>query len=132
LASCGIDLGTTNSLIAVIEEGKPKLIPNALGQVLTPSCVGIDDAGAVLVGQAAKERLITHPGMTHASFKQLMGSKQLPPFGKASYRAEELYQFVLRSLKKDAEAYLNEAVSDVVISRKQRRPPASNRNDGAG
>jgi molecular chaperone HscC len=116
LASCGIDLGTTNSLIAVIEEGRPKLIPNALGQVLTPSCVGIDDTGAVLVGQAAKERLITHPGMTAASFKRLMGSKQLTALGKTSYRAEELSQFVLRSLKEDAEAYLKETVSDVVIS----------------
>jgi molecular chaperone HscC len=116
LASCGIDLGTTNSLIAVIEEGRPKLIPNALGQVLTPSCVGLDDSGAVLVGQAAKERLITHPGMTAASFKRLMGSKQLTPLGKTSYRAEELSQFVLRSLKEDVEAYLGQTVSDVVIS----------------
>jgi molecular chaperone HscC len=116
LASCGIDLGTTNSLIAVIEEGKPKLIPNALGRVLTPSCVGIDDTGAILVGQAAKERLITHPGMTAASFKRLMGSKQVTPLGKTSYRAEELSQFVLRALKEDAEAYLRTPVSDVVIS----------------
>lgn len=116
MAFCGIDLGTTNSLIAVIEEGKPKLIPNALGQFLTPSAVGIDDSGAVLVGQAAKERLITHPGMTAASFKRLMGSKQTTPLGKASYRPEELSQFVLRALKEDAEAYLKQPVSDVVIS----------------
>jgi molecular chaperone HscC len=116
LAFCGIDLGTTNSLIAVIEEGTPKLIPNALGQVLTPSCVGIGDTGAVLVGQAAKERLITHPRMTAASFKRLMGSKEESVLGKSSYRPEELSQFVLRSLKEDAEAYLKESVSDVVIS----------------
>lgn len=116
MASCGIDLGTTNSLIAAIEEGRPKLIPNALGQVLTPSCVGIDGSGAVLVGQAAKERLVTDPAMTAASFKRLMGSKQVIPLGKSSYRAEELSQFVLRSLKEDAEAYLKQTVSDVVIS----------------
>jgi molecular chaperone HscC len=60
VAFFGIDLGTTNSLVATIVEGKPKLIPNPLGQFLTPSCVGVDDTGAVLVGQAAKERLITH------------------------------------------------------------------------
>jgi molecular chaperone HscC len=116
LAFCGIDLGTTNSLIAVIEDGKPKLIPNALGQALTPSCVGIDDTGAVLVGQAAKERLITHPEMTAASFKRLMGSKEETLLGKTSYRPEELSQFVLRSLKEDAETYLNTPLSDVVIS----------------
>jgi molecular chaperone HscC len=116
VAFCGIDLGTTNSLIATIEEGKPKLIPNPLGQFLTPSCVGVDDSGAVLVGQAAKERLITHPGMTAASFKRLMGSKEATFLGKTSYRPEELSQFVLRSLKEDAEAYLKAPVSDVVIS----------------
>lgn len=116
MAFCGIDLGTTNSLIAVIEEGKPRLIPNALGQVLTPSCVGIDDDGAVLVGQAARERLITHPGMTAASFKRLMGSKQLTSLGRTSYRAEELSQFVLRALKEDAESHLQQAVSEVVVS----------------
>jgi len=116
LASCGIDLGTTNSLIAVIDDGKPKLIPNALGQVLTPSCVGVEDNGAILVGQAAKERLITDPALTAASFKRLMGSRQETFLGKMAYRPEELSQFVLRSLKEDAEAYLREPVSDVVIS----------------
>ena len=116
LAFCGIDLGTTNSLIAVIEDGKPKLIPNALGQFLTPSCVGVSDTGAVLVGQAAKERLITDPRMTAASFKRLMGSKEETVLGKTSYRPEELSQFVLRSLKEDAEAFLKESVSEVVIS----------------
>jgi molecular chaperone HscC len=116
VAFCGIDLGTTNSLIATIEDGKPKLIPNSLGRFLTPSCVGIDDGGAVLVGQAAKERLITHPGMTAASFKRLMGSKEATFLGETSYRPEELSQFVLRSLKEDAEAWLKEPVSDVVIS----------------
>jgi molecular chaperone HscC len=116
LAVCGIDLGTTNSLIAVIEDGKPKLIPNVLGQVLTPSCVGIDKTGAVLVGQGAKERLITHPAMTAASFKRLMGSTEATFLGKTSYRPEELSQFVLRSLKEDAEAYLKAPVLEVVVS----------------
>lgn len=116
MAFFGIDLGTTNSLVATIVEGKPKLIPNPLGQFLTPSCVGVDDTGAVLVGQAAKERLITHPGMTAASFKRLMGSKEVTRLGETAYRPEELSQFVLRSLKEDAEAYLKEPVSDVVIS----------------
>jgi molecular chaperone HscC len=116
LAVCGIDLGTTNSLIAIIEDGQPKLIPNVLGQVLTPSCVGIDETGTVLVGEGAKERLITHPAMTTASFKRLMGSTGATFLGKTSYRPEELSQFVLRSLKEDAEAYLKAPVLEAVIS----------------
>lgn len=116
MALCGIDLGTTNSLIAIMEGGKPKLIPNALGQMLTPSCVGIDDTGTVLVGQAAAERLITHPTMTAASFKRLMGSREQTTLGTSAYRPEELSHFVLRALKDDAETYLQEPVSDVVIS----------------
>ena len=70
---CGIDLGTTNSLIAVFDDGAPRLIPNALGDALTPSVVGVDDDGAVLVGKAARERLLSHPDRTVASFKRLMG-----------------------------------------------------------
>ena len=63
----GIDLGTTNSLIAALQDGRARAIPNALGQILTPSVVSVDDAGVVLVGRAARERAITHPRRTAAS-----------------------------------------------------------------
>ena len=116
MAICGIDLGTTNSLISVIEGGKPKLIPNVLGAFLTPSCVGLDEEGNVLTGQAAKERLITHPDITVSSFKRLMGSPVTTALGKFNFRPEELSQFILKALKADAEAVLGEPVEEVVIS----------------
>ena len=87
-----------------------------LGSRLTPSVVGLDDDGQVLVGQAAKERLITHPGLTAAVFKRLMGTDRLTQLGSRSFRAEELSSFVLRSLKADAEALLGEPVNEAVIS----------------
>ncbi len=71
----GIDLGTTNSLAAIWRDGKASIIPNALGEHLTPSCVSIDDDGTVLVGRAARERLQTHPQLTAAVFKRYMGSE---------------------------------------------------------
>jgi molecular chaperone HscC len=113
---CGIDLGTTNSLIAVFDDGAPRLIPNALGDVLTPSAVGIDDAGAVLVGKAARERLLSHPDRTAASFKRLMGSEQQTQLGKLQFRPEELSALVLRSLKADAEQHLGAPIDEVIIS----------------
>ena len=70
----GIDLGTTNSLIGVWEDGQSKLIENSLGKVLTPSVVGLDDTGELLVGEAARDRLITHPELSVAAFKRWMGS----------------------------------------------------------
>ena len=65
----GIDLGTTNSLIAVWDQGAARLIPNSLGEILTPSCVSVDEDGTILVGRAARERLQTHPDRTAAVFK---------------------------------------------------------------
>ena len=71
MAVIGIDLGTTNSLVCVFRNGKAELIPNKLGNILTPSCIGFaDDRETILVGQAAKDRLITHPELTAASFKR--------------------------------------------------------------
>src|SRR5690349_6615191 len=100
---CGIDLGTTNSLIAIWKEGTPLIIPNALGSNLTPSAVGVDDNGSILVGQAAKERLSTHPQLTAVNFKRYMGTNREIRLGKRSFRAEELSSFVIRSLVSDAE-----------------------------
>ncbi len=112
----GIDLGTTHSLVAVWKDGAPRLVPNALGHALTPSCVGIDDDGSVLVGEAARERLQTHPQRTAALFKRYMGSARTVRLGDRDYRPEELSALVLRSLKTDAEAFLGEAVTEAVVT----------------
>ncbi len=77
----GIDLGTTNSLVAVWREEASELVPNALGQFLTPSVVGLDDQGRVLVGQAAKERLHTHPRSTHRAVQAPHGQRPGSPPG---------------------------------------------------
>jgi molecular chaperone HscC len=112
----GIDLGTTNSLVAIWRDGKSQLIPNSLGDTLTPSCVSVDEDGSILVGRAAKERLQTHPELTAAVFKRYMGSDKKIKLGKREFRAEELSSFVLKSLKADAEAFLGEAVTEAVIT----------------
>jgi molecular chaperone HscC len=116
MALCGIDLGTTNSLISVFGEDGPRLIPNAHGEVLTPSAVGIGGDGAVLVGKAARERLLTHPDRTIASFKRLMGTAESHKLAKFTFRPEELSALVLRSLKEDAEAHLGKPVTEAIIS----------------
>lgn len=117
----GIDLGTTNSLVSYWSDEGPKLIPNALGSFLTPSVVGIDDQGDILIGEAAKERLITHPDLTIGDFKRTMGSERQVTLGQKgqhsySFRPEELSAFVLRSLKADAEQHLGSEVSEAIIS----------------
>lgn len=112
----GIDLGTTNSLVACWRDGKAHVIPNALGKVLTPSCVGLDDDGTVLVGAAARARLQTHPHLTTALFKRYMGSERVTRLGKRDFRPEELSSLVLRALKEDAEAYLGQAVEEAIIT----------------
>jgi molecular chaperone HscC len=112
----GIDLGTTNSLVAVWRDGKASIIPNALGQHLTPSCVGMDDDGTVLIGEAARARLQTHPHMTAALFKRYMGSERKTQLGKQTFRPEELSSMVLRSLKEDAEAFLGHKVEEAIIT----------------
>jgi molecular chaperone HscC len=112
----GIDLGTTNSLIGVWRDGATVLIPNALGQTLTPSAVGFGDDGAMLVGLPARERLPTHPVLTATAFKRYMGTDRLLFLGDKGFRPEELSALVLRSLKADAEAYLGEPVDEAIIT----------------
>ncbi|MET0267975.1 MAG: molecular chaperone HscC [Duganella sp.] len=112
----GIDLGTTNSLIAVWENGAARLIPNSLGEVLTPSCVSIDEDGTILVGRAARERLQTHPDRTAAVFKRYMGSDKTLRLGKREFRPEELSALILRALKEDAEAALGQPVTEAIIT----------------
>jgi len=112
----GIDLGTTNSLITCLEDGVARAIPNVLGQRLTPSVVSVDNDGTVLVGQTARERMLTHPTRTAAAFKRLMGSHQDLKLGERTFKPEELSALVLRSLKADVHAALGVTVEDVVIS----------------
>lgn len=115
-ALLGIDLGTTNSLIAVWREGRAELIPNALGDVLTPSVVSLDEDETILVGKAARARLTTHPERTAAAFKRFMGSDRQIHLGSRQFSPEELSALVLGSLKQDAEAFLGQTVTEAVIS----------------
>ncbi|WP_084580400.1 Hsp70 family protein [Sphingomonas azotifigens] len=112
----GIDLGTTNSAAAIWRDGQSVLVPNALGDLLTPSAVSIADDGSVLVGMAARERQSTHPRDTVTAFKRYIGTQQTVKLGKRSFDAEDLSALVLRSLKADVEAFTGEAVTGAVIT----------------
>ena len=116
MALVGIDLGTTNSLISVFTDNGPELIQNSSGTFLTPSVVGVSDNGEILVGEAAKHRLITHPDKTIARFKRSMGTAKTHRLGKKDYKAEELSAIVLRALKADAEIHLGQPVNRAIIS----------------
>lgn len=111
----GIDLGTTNSLAATWQDS-PVIIPNALGEHLTPSIVGVDDDGKILVGAIAKERLISHPLLTVSLFKRYMGSEKIFNLGEHNFLPEEIASFIIRSLKEDAEKFLGKIVTEAVIS----------------
>lgn len=112
----GIDLGTTNSLVSCYGDEGPKIIPNRLGENLTPSVVSIDEEGNVYVGRTAQERSVTHPETTASLFKRSIGSdKEFRLSGKV-FRAEELSSFVLRALKEDAESFLGCPVTEAIIS----------------
>ncbi|MEY0025667.1 Hsp70 family protein [Providencia rettgeri] len=112
----GIDLGTSNSAVSLWLDGKSVLIPNLQGNVLTPSVVGLDDAGQIIVGQAAHERLQSHPNITKASFKRYMGTDATITLGKLVFRAEEVSALLLRQLKDDVEEWLGYVVKDAVIT----------------
>ncbi|GAA3096378.1 molecular chaperone HscC [Rhizobium viscosum] len=116
MAIIGIDLGTSNSLVAVWSENGAELIANALGETLTPSAVSIADDGVLLVGRAAADRLITHPQRSVASFKRWMGSANGTQLAGKTWRAEELSALVLKSLKDDVESSLGEEIVEAVIS----------------
>jgi molecular chaperone HscC len=112
----GIDLGTTHSLVGVYEDGAPRLIPNALGKLLTPSVVSVGEDGTILVGDAARDRLISHPQASVASFKRWMGSRRETRLGQRAYLPEELSALVIRSLLDDAEVALGRRPQEAVIS----------------
>ena len=111
----GIDLGTTNSLVAYFTEDGPQIIPNRLGNHMTPSVVSVDGE-QVYVGETAKERQILFPDSSVSVFKRNMGSQKVYQLDGKRFTAEELSSFVLRSLKEDAEHYLQEPVKEAVIS----------------
>ena len=112
----GIDLGTTNSLVAYYTEEGPKIIPNRLGKPMTPSVVSIDEEGQIYVGESAAERMLLYPGSGASLFKRSMGSNKKFSLLEKEFTAEELSSFVLRFLKEDAENYLSEEVTEAVIS----------------
>lgn len=111
----GVDLGTTNSLAVVYKEGKPVLIPNAFGEYITPSAISILD-GKIVVGKLAKERLITHPECSASLFKRNMGTDVTYTLDKKEYDAATLSSFIVKQLIEDAQNYLHEEISEVVIS----------------
>ena len=117
MAVIGIDLGTrTNSLGCVYRNGKAELIPNAYGSYLTPSVVSMTEDGKLIVGQPAKDRLITHPERTVSSFKKDMGTGRSWKPGEKSFLPEELSSLVIRSIVEDAQNYLGEEIEEAVIS----------------
>ncbi len=112
----GIDLGTTNSLVACYTKDGPKIIPNRLGKNLTPSVISVDEEGDVYVGETALERMSLYPDSVALAFKRSMGSDREYILSGKKYKPEELSGLVLRALKEDAETYLGEPVTEAVIS----------------
>ncbi len=112
----GIDLGTTNSCVAVMEGGKPTVIPNAEGQRTTPSVVAFTKTGERLVGDPAKRQAITNPDRTISSIKRHMGTDYKVTIDGKSYTPQEISAMILQKLKADAESYLGETVSEAVIT----------------
>ncbi len=112
----GIDLGTTNSVVSVLEAGDPLVIPNAEGSRTTPSVVAFSKAGEVLVGEVAKRQAITNPGRTIRSVKRHMGTDWKIEIDGKDYTAQEISARTLMKLKSDAESYLNDTVTQAVIT----------------
>ena len=112
----GIDLGTTNSCVAVMEGGEPVVIANAEGMRTTPSVVAFSKDGERMVGHVAKRQAITNPDRTVSSIKREMGSNYRVTIDGKSYTPQEISSMVLMKLKADAEAYLGQPVTEAVIT----------------
>ena len=112
----GIDLGTTNSCVAVMEGGEAVVIPNAEGNRTTPSVVAFSKTGERMVGQVAKRQAITNPDRTISSIKREMGTDHRISIDDKSYTPQEISAMILQKLKADAEAYLGQSVSEAVIT----------------
>src|ERR1700710_175749 len=112
----GIDLGTTNSVVSVLEGGEPTVIANAEGARTTPSVVAFSKSGEVLVGEVAKRQAVTNVDRTIRSVKRQMGTDWSVKIDDKSFTPQQISAFVLQKLKRDAEAYLGETVTDAVIT----------------
>ncbi len=112
----GIDLGTTNSVVAALEAGEPTVIPNAEGSRTTPSVVAFSKSGEVLVGEVAKRQAITNPDRTVRSVKRHMGTDWKIEIDGKNYSAQEISARILQKLKRDAEAYLGDTVTQAVVT----------------
>ena len=112
----GIDLGTTNSVVAVLEGGEPTVIPNAEGSRTTPSVVAFAKNGEVLVGEVAKRQAVTNVDRTIRSVKRHMGTDWKTRIDDKTFTPQQISAFILQKLKRDAEAYLGESVTDAVIT----------------
>ena len=112
----GIDLGTTNSCMAIMEAGQPVVIPNAEGARTTPSVVAFTKEGERLVGSLAKRQAVTNPQRTVSSIKRRMGTSEKVQIDDTSYTPQEISAMILQKLKRDAEAYLGETISRAVIT----------------
>ena len=112
----GIDLGTTNSCVAVMEGGEAVVIPNAEGTRITPSVVAFSKEGERMVGEVAKRQAITNPDRTIVSIKRHMGTRHTVDIGDKKYTPQEISAMILQKLKQDAEGYLGEAVHEAVIT----------------
>ena len=112
----GIDLGTSNSLAAYFTEEGPQIIPNRLGKSLTPSIVSIDEEGHIYVGETAREQMLLNQNSGASVFKRNIGSNKVYELLGQSFTSEELSSFLLRTIKEDAESYLGEIITEVIIS----------------
>ncbi|MEW6171833.1 MAG: molecular chaperone DnaK [Bacillota bacterium] len=112
----GIDLGTTNSCMAIMEGGEPVIIPNAEGGRTTPSVVAFSKTGELLVGQVAKRQAVANPDRTVASIKRHMGSNHRVKIDDKEYTPQQISAFILQKMKADAEAYLGEKITQAVIT----------------
>ncbi len=112
----GIDLGTTNSLVAYLEEGRPKIAPNQRGGRSTPSVVALDGGGRLVVGGRAKEELVLSPDRAFAEVKRLMGSAEKVTLGDREYTPTELSAIVLRALRQDAERFFGDTVEEAIVT----------------
>ena len=112
----GIDLGTTNSCVSVLEGGEPTVIANAEGARTTPSIVAFAKNGEVLVGEVAKRQSVTNVDRTIRSVKRHMGTNRTTDIDGKKYTAQEISARILQKLKRDAEAYLGDTVTDAVIT----------------
>jgi molecular chaperone HscC len=112
----GIDLGTTFSLVSILRDGHPAVIPNAIGELLTASAVSVGEDDAILVGAPARARATTHPSHTALAFKRDMGTDKRYMLGKRDFSPQQLSALVLGSLKRDAESFLDTEIEEAVIT----------------